>query len=1552
MPNLGRGGPPDRVPSTPTVDLSSEELDEGKLQEIGRGASGVVYRVEVQRPQRQFSVAVKKPELSGTISADLFDEFAEEAKVWQNLTDSPEMTDDDYDGIGAHEHIVDVLDWGVDSLPWIAMEYMDQGSLDDLLDGEPLPVDQALWVGESVCRAVWHAHRHGVVHHDLKPSNILLRESSSGWVIPKVTDWGLAKVMLDSSSDEFKGFTPGYAAPEQLDPSNQMPIDDKTDIYQLGVVLYELLTGQSPFDESRIGKKKEKLTEEPTPPSEIADIPEEIDPVVLKALSGSRAARHETVVYLRDELSGLFEIYASPSRPQSSGSSVSKGPNLNSTIGEYNDELNADTAGDPLTAKPTSGDEGTPSGDEAVESEIDDTAGQQTTDNPSWDQYKHELDRKQRNFWYSILPGALKRVAYQDLVTEIEEAEARRESVADEFEAVKNEALEIQQFLREKLHASRRQGEPLPDKIDVSKRVERIKDIRARFDSFLQNQSQYLRSDEQTRITELQARVGQLGEYLKAKQKLDREIEEIGSTLEEFTARVDETLEEDSLLTEETEQNLITKLDDVSRWLRTARAELRTDALAEEDLKRFDQLIEKERSLRDRIQQHNPDIVQRQYADQIEKIESVHEATTEEVRPLRADGGTLPKARDEYLTPIENGIGSIDSLLHGRQVEYLSASQQDALQNYREDLESNREFIKIKTAFERDLRHLREGVDKLESNAAETLDLQSYLTSAECDDLQSQVDTVEERVSRIDEKITVSDLASGDQRRFERLKTALKATRAAIIHHNEQFLQQERTRFTDTFSGLTSENFSLNRDQQTAVFRNDIHNQVVAGPGTGKTFSLACRIKYLLEKGVRSDEILALAFSKNAAIQMETRIKKLFGITDVRVETLHAIGRNIINTVYPTHVTIVGESRLREVGRALTQLETTDTAAATHLTRFRELHREQNLETDEKKRDDMYESLRYNATKTLRGETIESTHTEIQAVHSEIADTLLKYDVDYQYQQYAPWADPADNEAYVPDFTLPEYDVYFEYRPSQTIRQQRKPWNQKRTEEQLQAIYQGTDKQLIDLPSGLDGDAIANIVENVLSKLGVTRQPRTGDELRDAAYEHNILQRDVENVFAEFVKKAKTNQVNPQNELAALDEDADPILYHFSHAAAKVLDIYLRQYSNYNAFDYVDMILRAKETVANGKAGDEIDYLHLLVDEFQDLNQAQVDFVRQLLSHGGETRLFAVGDDWQSVYGFKGARPEYFVSFDEYFSPSTRSDLTINYRCPPAVIQASDELIKQNEVAISKSLRAASDVKMTPTVHAVPGTNDYQYERNAIKHAVGLIKEAIDDAGRSPGEILVLARNDKGSPFIRGVSKQLSNSGIPVDTSGGSDGVRVTTAHDSKGSEAEHVIIMNAVQDEEDGFPSKDVERSLTQIVEETTESTVAEERRLFYVALTRSKERLDIQTRVNARSQFINEINGHINHHNVLVDCDEQRISADLSVSDARRSDPSWQTRQIGTLRSKQGYKLKFMIPDAAEEMSLLTEGNTYHFEDIELSEYQGQPQFCIDSETEITPL
>jgi DNA helicase-4 len=378
------------------------------------------------------------------------------------------------------------------------------------------------------------------------------------------------------------------------------------------------------------------------------------------------------------------------------------------------------------------------------------------------------------------------------------------------------------------------------------------------------------------------------------------------------------------------------------------------------------------------------------------------------------------------------------------------------------------------------------------------------------------------------------------------------------------------------------------------------------------------------------------------------------------------------------------------------------------------------------------------------------------------------------------------------------------------------------------------------------------------------------------------------------------------------------------------------------------MILQARNALENGSAQEQIDYRHLLVDEFQDLNLAQIDLLRQLLSQQADSRLFAVGDDWQSIYGFKGARPDYFVNFDEQFAPSSRTDLETNYRCPPAVVEASSDLIKQNEVRISKSLYAASDIEMTPTVHSVPGTDDYQYERNAIIHAVKLIKHSLDTEGRSPSDILVLARNRKGSPFIRRISNRLKRDDIPVANSAGAGGVRVTTAHDAKGSEADHVLIVNAAEDREDGFPAMETERSLTQAVEVATESHIPEERRLFYVALTRAKEQLDIQTRTNAHSRFLREIQEHTQQRNILVNCQRDRISIELGVTDVLNSNSGWETRQLGTLE-RGDYQLKFAIPDTADDISLLKEGETYRFDNIQIGEYNGEPQFRIDEETTV---
>jgi serine/threonine protein kinase len=154
--------------------------------------------------------------------------------------------------------------------------------------------------------AVMHAHRRGVVHRDLKPENVLFRSVEDGWAVPKVADWGLAKLLLDHTQS-VEGFSPRYAAPEQLDEDHG-ETGHRTDVYQLGAVLYELFTGEPAFEGPTTRVVTKVLSEPATPPSEVApELPPAIDDVLLTALAKDRDDRQEDVIYLRDALRAIYE---------------------------------------------------------------------------------------------------------------------------------------------------------------------------------------------------------------------------------------------------------------------------------------------------------------------------------------------------------------------------------------------------------------------------------------------------------------------------------------------------------------------------------------------------------------------------------------------------------------------------------------------------------------------------------------------------------------------------------------------------------------------------------------------------------------------------------------------------------------------------------------------------------------------------------------------------------------------------------------------------------------------------------------------------------------------------------------------------------------------------------------------------------------------------------------------------------------------------------------------------------------------------------------------
>ncbi|OVE82821.1 hypothetical protein B2G88_18685 [Natronolimnobius baerhuensis] len=278
-----------------------DEIDYMQLEKdavLGSGGNATVHKARLDGDETKH-IALKEPQVpEGTVDKALFDRFRDEAENWEEVDD--------------HPHVVSILDHGMHTLPWIAMEYLDGGHLGDRVG--KLGTEQALWTALGITRAIKHAHRPGITHLDIKPENILFKSVDGYWDIPKVADWGLANHLLDRP-DGVEGLSPQYAAPEQFDPDIFGDTDLETDIYQLGVVFYELFTGTLPYEGDRYNVLQNDPDRKPTPPSEIADVPPELDDVLLKALAPEKADRYENVAFLEQELEVLFESLVEDMNP-------------------------------------------------------------------------------------------------------------------------------------------------------------------------------------------------------------------------------------------------------------------------------------------------------------------------------------------------------------------------------------------------------------------------------------------------------------------------------------------------------------------------------------------------------------------------------------------------------------------------------------------------------------------------------------------------------------------------------------------------------------------------------------------------------------------------------------------------------------------------------------------------------------------------------------------------------------------------------------------------------------------------------------------------------------------------------------------------------------------------------------------------------------------------------------------------------------------------------------------------------------------------------------
>jgi eukaryotic-like serine/threonine-protein kinase len=214
-----------------------------------------------------------------------------------------------------HPNIVTLFDVGrlPDARPYMVMEYVSGQSLNRILQsGVALPLDMALHIFEQVARALGHAHRHGVIHRDIKPGNILVRDESTGYPRVKVADFGVASMPSAHVTHDgaFIG-TPMYMSPEQ---AQGRPVVAASDLYSLGILMYRALTGVRPFDaDSPVALAMCHVNDRVPPMREAAPdagVPAELEAIVMKCLEKDPARRYQSADQLLAALDGVTARYA------------------------------------------------------------------------------------------------------------------------------------------------------------------------------------------------------------------------------------------------------------------------------------------------------------------------------------------------------------------------------------------------------------------------------------------------------------------------------------------------------------------------------------------------------------------------------------------------------------------------------------------------------------------------------------------------------------------------------------------------------------------------------------------------------------------------------------------------------------------------------------------------------------------------------------------------------------------------------------------------------------------------------------------------------------------------------------------------------------------------------------------------------------------------------------------------------------------------------------------------------------------------------------------
>lgn len=717
-----------------------------------------------------------------------------------------------------------------------------------------------------------------------------------------------------------------------------------------------------------------------------------------------------------------------------------------------------------------------------------------------------------------------------------------------------------------------------------------------------------------------------------------------------------------------------------------------------------------------------------------------------------------------------------------------------------------------------------------------------------------------------------------------------------IKDHNDRFiarhLESEKS-YLDHILEACDPTIRLDHEQREVVLSDEDYTLVIAGAGAGKTTTIAAKVRYLVDiRKIDPQQILVISFTNKAVEELRERINGALGIP-CPISTFHSVGYTILRQGEAERKKVVDNGFLYYVitkylkESVLSQSEMVDKLVLFFGSYFSAPYTGKQLNeyfqfitrTD-------HSTLRGSLpgyikeivdrktrkTVTLNNETVRSTE-EVR-----IANFLYINQIDYEYEPIYQYPILDSNKPYTPDFLIRQGDriTYIEhfgitengennlYSP-ETLQKYKKRINEKillHKRHKTDLIY--------TFSSYNDGrDFLLHLKEKLIEH-GYQLEKRSSVDvyrkIADSEEDRYITRLVV--LLCTFINNFKTQGFRFDQFKQFRQKTKNIRTKIFLDICSNCFLEYQKQLQERHCIDFQDMINESAELLNNKRLShDHVDYKYIIVDEYQDISRQRYHLV-QALSTLCKAKIVAVGDDWQSIYAFSGSILPLFTRFCQEVGYGQELQITRTYRNAQEIIDIAGTFVQKNSAQIKKALISPKTISNPVIIYPYSEEYDKKSKTDGGKyHFLGIaVNQAIENilSDRSPQQkgktasLLLIGRYGFDARNLC-YSKEFNydeKSGRVYSVKYGSRvKILFLTAHSSKGLSADNVIIINA-KDEAYGFPSKiEDDPILNLVVANDTSYSYAEERRLFYVALTRTRNRVYIVTPQKRPSEFIKEL-------------------------------------------------------------------------------------------------